>query len=892
MPLHIAAHMILHSPAASYAARAAGSSLLAGALARDLWRRIPEWIRQDIGFQDLFCTNDDHNNNFDDENADGGGGNDEMASLMAVIQKLQALVTTGYQKLGSTHKRQRRRRRVVQLLSSVSNTTTEDSATISTLEFHLALLAYVQLCNQIKERYPEWRDEMYDRYLLTDDQAETIGYSNNLLDELSSIPADDCSLDTAGTTATAASPVTEEQIGELIQLLDYSIMAYETNEGLLKSQLHENGGYQLLLHRTTSTVVDDAEDDNNNNGEDESPSRKTSRRKPPGRVGYYAAVSPSENTLLIGIKGTSTLEELLTDCCGRAVRCELENNPHYRDDVVDWHDETDTLDEDYGDEDGESDNVQFSDSKDDHDAALTGPREKNADEDIICNGEVLESKLCDQSTDIDQADTSRASSKDDHDAALTGPWGKNAGEDIICNGEVLESKLCDQSPDIDQADTSRASSKDDHDAVLTVPRGKNADEDIICNDEVLESKLCDQSPDIDQADTSRASLSSSSYEYFELKTIDDGNETVEVELLIDSNPNQTEIQQQQRTKRKENHPSENILLFPAQESRSRLLQELPISATMSTIEDNGIEMQPHRSAKLRGAHEGILHSAQQLLQEISPLIEEYALSKGFDVVCCGHSLGAGAASLLAILIRGKYASLVTFSTDERRDDNDDTRKKSERVRAYAFAPPPLLDRLSSLACRHYVTSVVNNSDIIPRSSLTNLDVLMTVLEAVICVLTEASMNPAAGADSNNPIPSSIALFRKLSEGTNGKLVIEPRELKRIQKEAIYEATWGDGGLDESYWNEEGDHHLLVPGKVLLLYQKWCESEKKKKLTDSPGDGDGDGDEATERDVYNAVWTNGTVKMLKGFELGGGSQAVTDHLTVSYTHALKCCMKGP
>eukprot|EP00984_Skeletonema_dohrnii_P036925 scaffold38456_cov216-Skeletonema_dohrnii-CCMP3373.AAC.1 len=218
-----------------------------------------------------------------------------MASLLAVIQKLQALVTIGYQKLGSKHKQQRRRRKVVRLLSSTSNNSiTEDSTTISTLEFHLALLAYVQLCNQIKERYPEWRDEMYDRYL-ADDQAETIGYSNsNLLDELSSIPLDDddCSLgslDTAGTTATAASPVTEEQIGELIQLLDYSAMAYETNEELLKSQLHENGGYQLLVHRTTSTV-DDA-DEGNDNVENEmmdkrqqhSTRRKSNRRKPPGR---------------------------------------------------------------------------------------------------------------------------------------------------------------------------------------------------------------------------------------------------------------------------------------------------------------------------------------------------------------------------------------------------------------------------------------------------------------------------------------------------------------------------------------------------------------------------------------------------------------------------------
>ncbi len=834
MPLPIA-HLFLHSgPAASYAARAAGSSLLAGALARDLWRRIPEWIRQDIGFQDLLCTNDDdgNNNSFDDdENADGGGGNDEMASLIAVIQKLQALVTIGYEKLASEHKRERRRRKVERLLSSKSNNgITEDSTTISTLEFHLALLAYVQLCNQIKERYPAWRDEMYDRYL-ADDQANTIGNSeSNLLDELSFIARDDCSLDTAGSTETAVKAVNQEQIEELIQLLDFSTMAYETNEELLKAQLHENGGYQLLLHRTTSSEVDYAEQGNDfsedktmDKQQQQLPTgRQNSRRKPPGRVGYYVAMSPSENKLLIGIKGTSTLEDLITDCCGRAVRCDLANNPHYH--------EIDALDNDcsFGDEESDNNvdnNVHFSGSNNDDD--------------------------------------------DDDDEALSSQPGKIIEEDNISCGEVLDSNLHGNAEAIDLADTSS----------LSVCEG--------CDDSNIDFIEGDLNFDNLQ------SSPSSSYEYFELKTIDDGHETVEVELMIGNNLKVTGSEQHQHSTKRDSHISENVLLLPSRHDKEtesqkleRLLQELPTTGTVSTIEDNGVEMQLSRSTKLRGAHEGILHSAQQLLQEISPLIEEYALSKGFDVVCCGHSLGAGAAALLAILIRGKYASLVTPLVSEESDNADDGGGESQRVRAYAFAPPPLLDRLSSLACRHYVTSVVNNSDIIPRSSLTNLDVLMTVLEAVICALTDASMNPGG---SSNQILSSLALFRKLSEGTSGKLVIEPKELKRIQKEAIYEATLGDGGLDEYYWNEDGDHHLLVPGKVLLLYQKWGENESEK-LVMPPADGGIT--ISTEMNAYNAVWTNGTVKILKGFELAGGSQAVTDHLTASYFNALKCCLKDP
>ncbi|KAL7456857.1 hypothetical protein ACHAWC_008356 [Mediolabrus comicus] len=822
MPIPIpAAHLLLHSPAASYAARAAGSSLLAGALGRDLWRRIPCWIKQDVSFQDLFGNNryNDDDNDFDDGNLqhqDGDGG-DEMASLVAVIQKLQALVATGYKKLGSDHKRQRRRRKVMRLLSSASNnknnsiTDTEDSTPISTLEWHLALLAYFQLCCQIRERYPEWRDDMYERYhhndVIIGDQA------NNLLDELSSFPQnvdmsssiDGCSLDTAGSTATANSPVTQGQISELKKQLDYAVWAYETNEELLESQLYENGQYQLLVHRTSSVLLDEDEDRSNDVKDEKMDqrqrqlsSRKNSRRKPPGRVGYYVALSKSENTLLIGIKGTSTLEELLTDCCGRAVRCDLENDPNDAG-VMDWQeDEVDTTDDDHDD-----------------DSNVYEGSENNPDEYKEMDG--LE---------------------DDRDGLL-----RAADAEDICIGKEAELKVCELTMASDQANADGTDHKvDDSKTPLSTDQDHSVLDTINVSDEIIEVQLLDS---VEDNPTSRT---------------------------------KSQVQQPLTASRRESHPSENILLLPSRYDRVTESQQLQLrrSTTASTVEDNGIEMQPNRSTKIRGAHEGILHSAQQLLSEISPLVEEYAVSKGFDVVCCGHSLGASCGVLLTILIRGKYPSLVApnlshFTGEGRDDDNASSSIQIQRARAYAFAPPPVLDRISSLACRHYVVSVVNNSDIIPRSSLTNLDVLMTMLEAVICVLTETSMNPGATASStnNNSIRSSVALLKQLSEGTNGELVIEPKELKRIQKEAIYEASLGDGHRDEAYWDEDGDHNLLVPGKVLLLYQKWGASPD------------------IDTGAHKAVWTNGTTKILKGLELGGGSQTITDHLTVSYYHGLKC-----
>jgi len=111
-------------------------------------------------------------------------------------------------------------------------------------------------------------------------------------------------------------------------------------------------------------------------------------------------------------------------------------------------------------------------------------------------------------------------------------------------------------------------------------------------------------------------------------------------------------------------PSDNILIIPSNSiAVSVKSQSKNDFNDMAGEEIDGIEMEPQRSAKIRGAHEGVLHCAQQLLSEIIPLIEEYAISKGYDVVCTGHSLGAGTASLLAILIRGRYPELTVPDVD-------------------------------------------------------------------------------------------------------------------------------------------------------------------------------------------------------------------------------------
>eukprot|EP01082_Thalassiosira_pseudonana_P009818 g8984.t1 g8984 contig34:569653-572240(-) len=120
-----ATRFLLHpNPASAYAARAGASSLLAAALARDLWGRIPEWIREDDLWKSLFFTSSlvesEHENTHTSMGRDDQH-RDEMASLAAVIQKLQGLIVTGFEKLGSEQRMLRRRRRVAALSGPICN---------------------------------------------------------------------------------------------------------------------------------------------------------------------------------------------------------------------------------------------------------------------------------------------------------------------------------------------------------------------------------------------------------------------------------------------------------------------------------------------------------------------------------------------------------------------------------------------------------------------------------------------------------------------------------------------------------------------------------------------------------------------------------------------------
>lgn len=111
------------------------------------------------------------------------------------------------------------------------------------------------------------------------------------------------------------------------------------------------------------------------------------------------------------------------------------------------------------------------------------------------------------------------------------------------------------------------------------------------------------------------------------------------------------------------------------------------------------------------AFAGMARAAQWLYDEIAPALLALALG-GFEIVLTGHSLGAGVASLVAVMLRNGL---------------DERGLQDARVHCFGFATPACVDMSLAERTVGLITSVVLHDDVVPRLTARSLRALMTEL---------------------------------------------------------------------------------------------------------------------------------------------------------------------
>ena len=207
-------------------------------------------------------------------------------------------------------------------------------------------------------------------------------------------------------------------------------------------------------------------------------------------------------------------------------------------------------------------------------------------------------------------------------------------------------------------------------------------------------------------------------------------------------------------------------------------------------------------SKTLRCHEGVYISSQRLVKDLLPLIQNLLLPSGYKIVVVGHSLGAGCATIVSLLLRATIPSLL-----------DDPKK----LKVWSFASPPVLDLKSALGCSSFVTTVVNNSDVIPRCNIGPLVVMARLLRAVNKRLMERNLGV------------TDLLFKDwMKKSPTDNLMNEDGDEMLMSVEEIVSAIADAIACDDDHDKD----HLYVPGRVLVLYDLWEKEQQRMLLENS------------------------------------------------------------
>lgn len=123
----------------------------------------------------------------------------------------------------------------------------------------------------------------------------------------------------------------------------------------------------------------------------------------------------------------------------------------------------------------------------------------------------------------------------------------------------------------------------------------------------------------------------------------------------------------------------------------------------------------------------------------------------------------------------------------------------DNLQVLAFATPACLDFTTAHAVSPFTTSVVNDTDYVPRLSVMNLVTLNKLFVFVDKKLQKLGLSP-------DSFQSAKAYFADLLK-VDDKLLMKPQELQDFESEII-----------EVLRHDEDKHSLFVPGRVVVIWE--------------------------------------------------------------------------
>eukprot|EP00658_Telonema_sp_P-2_P040071 TRINITY_DN28674_c0_g1_i2.p1 TRINITY_DN28674_c0_g1~~TRINITY_DN28674_c0_g1_i2.p1 ORF type:complete len:447 (-),score=118.64 TRINITY_DN28674_c0_g1_i2:67-1407(-) len=197
-----------------------------------------------------------------------------------------------------------------------------------------------------------------------------------------------------------------------------------------------------------------------------------------------------------------------------------------------------------------------------------------------------------------------------------------------------------------------------------------------------------------------------------------------------------------------------------------------------------------RSGKSQAlAHEAMTVAAYGLMDRLGYVLKELFEPQDFEVLVVGHSLGAGTATLLAMLLRHELGMRM--------------------VRGIGYATPPVVDKKTAVGSADFITSVAHQNDVITVSSVANLERFGTVIAGVDTALNTGDQL-LSSEECNEILVNAISVHKDNAEDmyVPGKVVYVSHD-----------------GADQ----EEGLSliHISEPTRLLSIsYAVFCLKKKK------------------------------------------------------------------